>query len=331
MITGSAGPVGAHVLRHVCEHATPARIYLLGERPAATPAGDVELCHVEGDPFAPRFGLDPDAFAALCEQVGTVFHCAERGVFDHDLEAARAANVQPLRTLIELLERNPEARLAHVSTTMVAGNKRGLFTEFDLACGQRFHNAYEQSKFEAETLLRESSVWSRVTVFRPSLTAGPGAAGPRSLRGPLGTLLAGLRRRFVLLAGDPRMHLDTVPLSYVARSMVALARHPEALGQTLHLVTGWANTRSLRELVTAIRQRSSRGRVGFLPPALGLLARILGLLGVVEALPARTALAPYFRHRSTFDDYCARALLDPLGVHLPQFDDHLAELLGEPT
>ncbi|MCA9712169.1 MAG: SDR family oxidoreductase, partial [Myxococcales bacterium] len=167
--------------------------------------------------------------------VDTIFHCAERTALDRDLEAARAANVQPVSTLVDLLGGNPGARLAHVSTTMVAGTKRGLFTEFDLACGQRFHNAYEQSKFEAETLLRESKVWDRVTVFRRSLTVeeAPGAGAP------LSALLDDLRRRRpVLLAGDPRMRLDAVPLSYVVGSMVALARRPEALGQTLHLVAG---------------------------------------------------------------------------------------------
>jgi nucleoside-diphosphate-sugar epimerase len=326
MVTGCAGPIGARVLRTVCEHAGSERVYLLGDRPAEPPPAGVELCPVEGDPSQPHLGLGADDFEALCGQLGTIFHCAERMVLDRDLEAARASNVRPVSTLIEVLERNPEARLAHVSTTMVAGNKRGLFTEFDLACGQQFHNAYEQSKFEAEGLLRASAVQKRVIVFRPSLTAG----APTTAHGPLGALLAGLGRRFVLLAGDPRMHLDTVPLSYVARSMVALARQPEALGQTVHLVAGLANTRPLAELVAAIRQRLSRGRVGFLPPAFGLLVRIIGLLGVVEAFPGRwSALAPYFRHRSAFDDFCARSLLEPLGIHRPSFEDHLAELLGE--
>jgi hypothetical protein len=169
-------------------------------------------------------------------------------------------------------------------------------------------------------------VKGRVIVLRPSLTA----AAPTAAQGPLGALLEGLGRRWVLLAGDPRMHLDTVPLSYVARSIIALAHEPQALGQTVHLVAGLAGTRPLAELVTAIRRKLSRGRVGFLPPAFGLLARAVGLTGVVTAFPGRfTMLAPYFRHRSAFDDHCARTLLDPLGIHRPSFEDHLAELLGE--
>lgn len=326
MITGCAGPVGARVLRTVCEDAGTDRVYLLGDRPAGPAPSGVELCSVAGDPSRPHLGLGADDFEALCGRLGTIFHCAERMVLDGDLEAARASNVKPVSTFIEVLERNPEARLAYVSTTMVAGNKRGLFTEFDLACGQQFHNAYEQSKFEAEGLLHASAVRERVIVFRPSLTAG----APTSAHGPLGALLEGLGRRWVLLAGDPRMHLDTVALSYVARSIVALARRPEAFGRTVHLVAGTASTRPLAELVATIRRRLSRGRVGFLPPAFGLLGRALGLLGVVRAFPGRfTALAPYFRHRSAFDDHYARSLLEPLGIHRPSFEDHVAELLGE--
>lgn len=341
MITGSTGALGARVLSSVAAQPGVQRIYVLRDRTASgtgaqlemtiAPKTDAEVRLLDGDPRQPRLGLDPAVFTDLCAAVDTIFHCAERTVMDRDLDAARAANVQPVSTLIEMLQQNPAARLAHVSTTLVAGTKRGLFTEFDLACGQGFHNAYEQSKFEAERLLRESAVAERVTVFRRSLTldelAGP-AARPSS---PLAAFLDILRRgKLVLLAGDPRMHLDAVPLSYVASSMVALATRPESFGKTLHLVAGWPRSRSLGELVASLRKRLGRGRVRFFPPALSFLARALGLagLGLVTAFPGRrAALAPYFRHRCTFDDFQARALLAPIGLSCPDTDVCLAEIL----
>jgi nucleoside-diphosphate-sugar epimerase len=338
MITGSTGAIGARVLSSVAAQPGVRRIYVLRDRAAASPEPALaqepgaELRPLDGDPRQPRLGLDPAAFTDLCASVDTIFHCAERTVIDRDLDAARASNVQPVATLIEMLQHNPAARLAHVSTTMVAGTKRGLFTEFDLACGQGFHNAYEQSKFEAERLLRESAVADRVIVFRRSLTAdelaGSSSGRPSS---PLAAFLDTLRRgKLVLFAGDPRMHLDAVPLSYVAGSMVALAARPESLGKTLHLVAGWPRSRALGELVASIRERLGRSRVRFLPPALSFLARALGLagLGLVAAFPGRrAALAPYFRHRCTFDDFQARALLAPIGLSCPDTDACLAEIL----
>ena len=44
-------------------------------------------------------------------------------------------------------------RLSHISTAYVAGEHAGCFSEDDLDVGQRFRNAYEQSKFEAERLV----------------------------------------------------------------------------------------------------------------------------------------------------------------------------------
>ncbi len=329
LITGGAGAIGGQVLRAIEQQLGLQRVSIIGGEPIEPTPSGTTMQVVDGDLGQPRFGLSDDGFARLGDSVDTVFHCAERTVLDADLDAARAANVQPVATLVELLEANPRARLAHVSTTMVAGTKRGLFTEFDLACGQQFHNAYEQSKFEAETLLRESSVWDRVTVFRRSLTAG----GPESAHTPLNALLRGLAgRRPMLLAGDPRMRLDAVPLSYVARAMVALAGQPAALGQTLHLVAGLVQSRPLGELVTALRDRFHRGRVGFVPPMLSAIARLIGIvgLGLVEVFPGRHgALVPYFRHRQAFDDFVARALLEPLGVRSPAPEVCLAELLDE--
>ncbi|MCA9710885.1 MAG: SDR family oxidoreductase [Myxococcales bacterium] len=328
MITGCTGSIGAMVLGSVAQDPGVERIYVVGERPGTALPAHPDLRVVGGELGRPRFGLRAYELEQLGGSVDTIFHCAERTALDRDLEAARAANVQPVSTLVDLLGGNPGARLAHVSTTMVAGTKRGLFTEFDLACGQRFHNAYEQSKFEAETLLRESKVWDRVTVFRRSLTVeeAPGAGAP------LSALLDDLRRRRpVLLAGDPRMRLDAVPLSYVVGSMVALARRPEALGQTLHLVAGLVHARPLGELVAALRGRLQRGRVGFVPPVLARIIGAVGLLtlGLVEVFPGRhRAFAPYFRHRQAFDDFRARALLDPLGLPLPSPEACLAEWVG---
>ncbi len=345
MITGSTGAIGARVLSSVAAQPGVQRIYVLRDRtasgaepqaepspgPAPRPTTDAELRPLDGDPRQPRFGLDQAVFTDLCASVDTIFHCAERTIIDRDLDAARSLNVQPVSTLIEMLQQNPATRLAHVSTTLVAGTKRGLFTEFDLACGQGFHNAYEQSKFEAERLLRESAVAERVTVFRRSLTADEVAASPARPSSPLAAFLDILRRgKLVLFAGDPRMHLDAVPLSYVAGSMVALATRPESLGKTLHLVAGWPRSRALGELVASIRKRLGRGRVRFFPPALSFLARALGVagLGLVAAFPGRrAALAPYFRHRCTFDDFQARALLDPIGLSCPDTGACLAEIL----
>lgn len=345
MLTGTDGAIGALVLKAVAAEPEVEQIYVLSGGPAgaadnaqnraAPPRGALgaALQTLVVDLQKPRFGLDEKAFVELCASVDTIFHCAERTSIDQDLQTARAFNTQPIATFIEMLQQNPAARLAQLSTTLVAGNRRGLFTEFDLACGQNFHNAYEQSKFEAERMLRDSAVMSRVIVFRRSLTADKRNPSPaKHVASPLASLIEGLRAgKLMVIAGDPHMHLDAVPLSYVAESMVALAQQKEALGKTLHLVAGWSRPWPLAHLVATIRGRFGRGRARFMPPALSILARVLNLLsfGFIGTFPGRrAALLPYFRHRCIFDNFQARALLEPLGHACPVQESCLTDLLG---
>src|SRR5262249_46593646 len=125
----------------------------------------------------PRFGLSLAEWEEFAESLDVAIHCEQREVKDKKLELARQANRLPIEGWIDLLERNSQMRLHYLSTAFVGGARRGLFTEFDLDCGQQFHNAWEQSLFEAEIRFRESPVSNRVTIYRPSHILGRAATG----------------------------------------------------------------------------------------------------------------------------------------------------------
>ena len=68
--------------------------------------------------------------------------------------------------------------MTYISTAYVAGCHRGVFGEDDLDVGQRFRNAYEQSKFEAERLVRAAGAGGLpVTIARPSIVVGDRHSG----------------------------------------------------------------------------------------------------------------------------------------------------------
>ena len=330
VLTGAGGAMGRRVLAALGRRPEIERICLLGpvwlaeqgrtRACAAMAVGNAEVRRVAGDLRAPRFGLDEVAFVALGEGTDVVIHCAERSRLDGDLGASRADNVKPLETLVELLRWNGRTRLVHLSTAWVAGTRRGLFTEFDLACGQRFCNAFEQSKYEAECLLRDSEVAERVTIVRRSLTIDETGPAGETDESPLVPLLGRIARgQRTLIAGDPLAHLDLVPLGHVAEAVVALAGHPAAAGKTLHLVAGWPHSRPLGELVELARslhRGEGNATVRFVPPALAFLVRRL------------RPLAPYLRQRCIFDDFLARELLEPLGLSCPAPEAYLAQALG---
>ncbi len=129
-------------------------------------------------------------------------------------------------------------RYAHVSTAYVAGTHTGRFAECDLDVGQKFHNSYEQSKFEAEQLVRAQPGLPS-TILRPSIIVGDRRSGWTSafnvLYWPLRAFSRGLFTAVPAVASAP---VDVVPVDYVADAIHALCEADGGIGQTYHLTAG---------------------------------------------------------------------------------------------
>ncbi len=120
----------------------------------------------------------PDADLPLLDEVTHVLHCAASVRFDLPLTEARRANVGTAAVVADIARRAPRLeRLVHVSTAYVGGTHRGTFHESELDVGQDFRNSYEQTKFEAEGLLRESAQDLPLSVARPSIVVGEAGSG----------------------------------------------------------------------------------------------------------------------------------------------------------
>ena len=95
--------------------------------------------------------------------------------FSLPLDEAREINTEGTRRMLELAELAKERGglecYAHISTAFVSGNHPGAFAECDNDVGQTFHNSYEQSKFEAEQLIRSHEDLP-YTILRPSIVVG---------------------------------------------------------------------------------------------------------------------------------------------------------------
>ena len=345
LITGAETAAGAHILRMLKRQVE--RIYVLAEVDAevdshennarvcdASTAPETQPLVLRGSLSQPRLGLDERAFEAVSAEVDTIFNCAEGTVFDRDLAKARARNVEPVRCLIEMLEKARDARLVHLSTTWVCGTKRGLFTEFDLACQQGFYNAYEQSKYEAEYLLRKSSVSERVIIVRRSLTVDMSLfvheAGVKTFESLLASLQTMPR---IAVLGDSRARIDVIPVEYLAAATVALAGTSSAMGRTVHVVAGWNKSWTLGDLVERIRGRVSNSRVYYWPGPFGAAVRLIAGLsfGRLLILPRFPAALPYLRQRCVFDDYLATHLLEPVGLKCPAPETFWNDSISAPS
>ena len=154
-------------------------------------------------------------------------------------------------------------RFVHVSTAYVGGTHVGRFGEDDLDVGQGFRNTYEQTKLEAERVVRASGL--PVRVVRPSIIVGESTTGWTSsfnvLYPPLQALARGLVTR---IPADPDAIVDVVPVDHVA-DVIEAAHVPPDAPATLHAVAGEGALRA-GELAALAARPSSASRSRELDP-----------------------------------------------------------------
>lgn len=273
---------------------------------------------VQGDVTSPGLGLGADG-DRLAEEVGEVVHGAASVSFEQDLRAARAINVQGTRRVLEFAERAQARgglrRLSHISTAYVAGDHSGRFDEDDLDVGQSFRNAYERSKFEAESFVGRARARLPITILRPSIIVGERASGwTPSFNVLYWPLRAFARGTYRALPGRRDAPVDVVPVDYVADAVFALSEAPEAEGGTYHLTAG-DEASSVGEIVDLATRHFDRPAPRLIDPSLyrrvvhPLLKRVIGEPRQRRALARSELFFPYFAMGAVFDDRRSRVTL----------------------
>ena len=200
-------------------------------------------------------------------------------------------------------------RFVHVSTAYVSGKFEGTFRERQLDAGQEFRNTYEQTKWEAEHVVREADDLSPC-IARPSIVMGESDTGWTPafnvLYWPLRAFSRGL---FDEIPGLPSAHVDIVPVDYVADALVHLLDAGEE--GVFNLVAG-REAPVANELVELACDRFDRPR-----PAV-----------VAGGGPDEGAVyMPYFDMDIVFDDARARGVLEPAGIRPPRLADYFDRLM----
>ena len=287
-----------------------------------------------GELTAPRVGLTKARWQELACRVTTIVHGAASVSFELPLPEAREINVEGTKRMLELAAGAAACgglvRYAHVSTAYVAGTHAGAFCECDLDLGQEFRNTYEQSKFEAEQLVR-AAPGLPFTILRPSIVVGDRRSGWTAafnvLYWPLRALARGL---YTAVPAIPSAPVDVVSIDYVTDAIHELCESRGGIGETYHLTAG-AQASTIQEIAAAASRYFKRPMPKVLSPV--EFAALEGRSGGMprSALESSSAYFPYFSVGTVFDDAAARARLAPAGIEVSPLREYLERLLDFAT
>jgi nucleoside-diphosphate-sugar epimerase len=220
LITGASGLVGGELLARLAPARPGARIYVLVRDPDRLPAQfhGPQFSILKGDIRHPLLGLADWQVSALRRSVTEIVHCAADTRFDATLADARETNVTGTGNLLRLAaDCERLIKFLHVSTVYVAGRLGGAIPESVFTHTQRFCNAYQQSKYEAEALVASFAGSVPAVIARLSTIVGDSRGQVR-------------QQNYVhqLLRIFPRSHLQQAP--YESKALVDLISSDWAAG-----------------------------------------------------------------------------------------------------
>ncbi len=192
LLTGATGHLGSYLLKDLLEHGLSPALVIRGNKVSAERRFEDLLSEwnlldsteipppvcLVGDTTKPDFGLNSSDLNWVRFNCSSMIHCAATVQFSGSANnETLQSNIASAESAIGVFHRCHMEKMAYVSTAYVCGRRTGTIYEHQLDDSQGFRNEYEQSKFMAERLIRDSIPELQLIVLRPAIIVGDSKTG----------------------------------------------------------------------------------------------------------------------------------------------------------
>lgn len=331
-ITGGTGFLGKELLKLYL--AEPIDIFLLTQEKflpgieaflkERQPVASVRL--LSGDITRADLGLGHGDLEEVREKTMIALHLAAAYHLALDRKTGKLVNVEGTRRVVDLLSSCRHLdRFGYLSTTAISGTHAGLFSENDFDVGQRFKNFYEETKFEAEKIVREAMGQIPTTIFRPTIIVGNSRTGEmEKIDGPYYAIRMISRKLHVILQRAPEVKCHIEPVDFVATAIHAIMNNRRAIGKTVHIAD--PNPLSYDEFLNLLieEMETFRPLLRVPPRLMAPLFRIPGF-SKITGVPRQS-----FAYTMVPVEYGTETmirLLEPTGIRCPPASSYIGNLV----
>jgi nucleoside-diphosphate-sugar epimerase len=196
--------------------------------------------------------------------------------------------------------------------------------ESELPRSVRFHNHVDESRHQAEQVIRDAMDHVPTTVLRPSIIVGDSRTGEIDrMEGPYLLILLMLSSPVDLrvpLPGRGDTPLNLVPIDYVVDAGYAIGCDPRSVGRTFHLVDDTPPT--ARRVFELIAQETGRpGPVGSVPTQVA--TALLRAPGLERFSHVPRTFLEQLATEIIYDSSNTRELLTGRGIECPKAASYL--------
>lgn len=270
-ITGGTGNFGRLLVKNLLETNTRVALLIRSDSQEqaqskvkkifdSVPGIEGKMLISRGDLREKNLGLSTKEILSLKRNVTHILHAAATTRFTLPLNKARENNVEITKNLLNFAGQCSKLRrFGFVGTSFVAGKRTGRIMEDEFEHTEGFINTYQQSKYEAELLVRNWVGKLPIAVFRPSLILGQ--LHKTSKKTPINALALGLflaSKGFLpILPGDKENRLDIIDGKDAARTIIELFLKDRLRSLTYH-TTSAEKAPTLENLISLLENKSGR-------------------------------------------------------------------------